>query len=67
MDVNYSTLKWIKTKFSFLFLCFALILESLEISASQVSCDKTREVFSGVTYGKISHGDYFNYTQVRNL
>lgn len=65
MDIEVTKLKWIKIKFSFAFLSFCIILKCIVISASQSSCDKTREVFNGTTYGRISHGDYFNYSQVR--
>lgn len=63
MDNSALTQKWKILNFFSVTLCFCLILN---VFASQFSCDKSREVFTKVTYGRISHGNSFNYTQVSN-
>lgn len=50
-------------------LNFFLILLStnvfhLLLAASVPACDKSRQVFEDVSFGVISHGTSFNYTQV---
>lgn len=44
----------------------ALICCNLTVKCSTASaCDKSRKVFTGTTFGVISHGANANYTQVR--
>lgn len=47
-------------------ISFALLCCNLTVKCSAVSaCDKSRKVFTGTTFGVISHGVNANYTQVR--